>query len=465
MKLTFLLYWTLIGLTFLLGFGLLASLPAAAPQRLVADQVVLKVPQDYPAIQAAIDAAPEGATIRIAPGTYSENLRITKSVHLEGSGVDVTFFKPVLGFRDQDDINPVITIQSLQEMHLRLSSLTLTQPSQPLAELLGYDRFDDAVGLKIEEGADDKVSLLIDNTRWTLLSSKIGSRSRLRRLEVRESRFERNSGTWQINSSWTAMEAEIVRNLFLQELSGPTIIAKSLSFRENTIIGSAVFNNYNFMLRLAEGGRGEVVGNIVVSTGWGLTIDQSGEEATWIVRGNWFLNNDGASLYLSSSSSTDSLPRFDVLIEENKIVSGSLGIMIGIPSHLQRGAWGDIRLRRNHIAGNQVPRNPIDPSYILDVPFGHGVAILSLHREWPSMGPVKIELSENQIEFNDGWGVAINYARYGRDRDPRCAISGLEYQGKEIVPPLIAGSNNIFRNNGKGDLCPANYPWPPGFRK
>ncbi|WP_205006295.1 hypothetical protein, partial [Escherichia coli] len=34
-----------------------------------------------------------------------------------------------------------------------------------------------------------------------------------------------------------------------------------------------------------------------------------------------------------------------------------------------------------------------------------------------------------------------------------------------FIDPEITGSGNIFRNNGKGDLCPPDYPWPPGFRK
>ncbi|MEM4402422.1 MAG: right-handed parallel beta-helix repeat-containing protein [Candidatus Caldarchaeum sp.] len=29
----------------------------------------------------------------------------------------------------------------------------------------------------------------------------------------------------------------------------------------------------------------------------------------------------------------------------------------------------------------------------------------------------------------------------------------------------IAGERNLFKDNGKGDLCPPDYPWPPGFSK
>src|SRR3954468_16814488 len=42
----------------------------------------LRVPQDYSTIQAAIDAAPQDATVVVAPGNYRENLLIHRSITL-----------------------------------------------------------------------------------------------------------------------------------------------------------------------------------------------------------------------------------------------------------------------------------------------------------------------------------------------------------------------------------------------
>jgi hypothetical protein len=54
-------------------------------------QDALRVPQDYPTIQAAIDAAKPGAKVVVAGGTYFENLVIGKSVTLVAkSGAAVT---------------------------------------------------------------------------------------------------------------------------------------------------------------------------------------------------------------------------------------------------------------------------------------------------------------------------------------------------------------------------------------
>lgn len=54
---------------------------------------VLKVPQEYQTIQAAVDAAPPQATIEVAPGVYSENLLLYKGVWLKGAGAEQTVIK------------------------------------------------------------------------------------------------------------------------------------------------------------------------------------------------------------------------------------------------------------------------------------------------------------------------------------------------------------------------------------
>lgn len=56
----------------------------------VCGQKVKNVPADYSTIQAAIDAAKTGDTIKIAAGTYNESLQMKSGVCLDGAGIDKT---------------------------------------------------------------------------------------------------------------------------------------------------------------------------------------------------------------------------------------------------------------------------------------------------------------------------------------------------------------------------------------
>jgi pectin methylesterase-like acyl-CoA thioesterase len=49
------------------------------------ERLVVRVPEDFSTIQAAIDAVAEGGTVLIGPGEYRENIQITKSLHVIGS--------------------------------------------------------------------------------------------------------------------------------------------------------------------------------------------------------------------------------------------------------------------------------------------------------------------------------------------------------------------------------------------
>jgi len=66
---------------------------AIAPHAAVTAQgrtAVLKVPGDHPTISAAIAAANPGDTVRVAGGTYREQVVIDKAIKLHGAGREKT---------------------------------------------------------------------------------------------------------------------------------------------------------------------------------------------------------------------------------------------------------------------------------------------------------------------------------------------------------------------------------------
>jgi len=67
------------------GFMMIASVAIVA-WPVTAKEI--KVPQDFPAIQAAVNAADEGDTITVGPGLYQENVVIAKRLTLQGAGTD-----------------------------------------------------------------------------------------------------------------------------------------------------------------------------------------------------------------------------------------------------------------------------------------------------------------------------------------------------------------------------------------
>ncbi len=64
--------------------------PPPSTRYAVCDQSVKNVPGNYPTIQAAIDDASVGDTVKVAAGTYNENIRLKSGICLEGAGVDQT---------------------------------------------------------------------------------------------------------------------------------------------------------------------------------------------------------------------------------------------------------------------------------------------------------------------------------------------------------------------------------------
>ena len=113
-------------LAILLAFVLSVGMAASANARARTSTLCVGNRADcYATIQAALDAAADGATVRILPGTYVGGITIAKSVQLQGAGAHATVISGG---------GPVVTIGLAGtpiSPSVRLTGLTITVVRTP----------------------------------------------------------------------------------------------------------------------------------------------------------------------------------------------------------------------------------------------------------------------------------------------------------------------------------------------
>jgi len=82
-------------------------------------------------LQAAIDAAEEGAVLCLSPGTYEENLTIAKGLTLRGLGADPQAVR-IVGV---EWVKPVIRIESDSEIEVKVEKLTVAEAGYGIVAL------------------------------------------------------------------------------------------------------------------------------------------------------------------------------------------------------------------------------------------------------------------------------------------------------------------------------------------
>ena len=158
----------------------------------------------YSTIQAAVNAAPAGSTVKVAAGTYNEYVLITKPVLLKGAGagrsiIDAASASPVYGVTiqgvQQQTIVSGFTIEKAPLAGIQVAgstavviihntvqgndtNLNLTDPSNPTcAGALPFDAEDCGEGINLNGavGATVKANTIENNAGGILLSDEFGA--------------------------------------------------------------------------------------------------------------------------------------------------------------------------------------------------------------------------------------------------------------------------------------------------
>ncbi|MEM4413247.1 MAG: right-handed parallel beta-helix repeat-containing protein, partial [Candidatus Caldarchaeum sp.] len=190
----------------------------------------LRVPQDYKTIQEAINAAKSGDTILVDPGTYVENLTITKrEITIRGADPE----KVIVQAKFADD--PVVLIR---ERDVRISSLTLTGGSRgvqidPRADTPVLSRLvvraNKSEGLFVEgvRSGELRDSLIAQNGKGVFVGSRAAFRLQGNRITQNQDGVEASD----------ANRLELVEN-FVIENRGCGLRADEASADPNVLVGS-----------------------------------------------------------------------------------------------------------------------------------------------------------------------------------------------------------------------------------
>jgi len=331
------------------GLGLQGTWPASQQERFV-----VRVPQDFPTIQAAIDAVAEGGTVLIGPGTYQENLKITKSLRLIGAGQQIVKIHP-----KDDPFGPPPLYSG-----------------QPAIEIT-------------TEGKEKFIQIYL--ARFSL---------------ERPEGLEMRNGIGLGGVTQAIVEDVAISGYYYGLIGGRDVILSRVSIYRNATgveSGSLTVRNSLF--------HDNVVG--IKSFGGNLEVRQS-----------MFARNSAAIAILDFGWSSGVRE-----LRENAMTGNGVGLYLAL------GPTSDIQEKLK--AANQ-----------------------------PELGPYLITMSDNEIVGNTDYGIALAHSGCVEGQVEAAIFYPFSLiWSKQKVLIAFWEKNNTIRNNGKGDLCPPDYPWPPGFRK
>jgi nitrous oxidase accessory protein NosD len=390
-----------IQLTIGIFFMLMLLMITCAPKGGLSVQAVLRVPQYYPTIQAAIDAAPQGATILVegAYKVYYENLTIKKSLRLQAED------KPVV-IRGQKGDTPTITITS----------------DVPIQVALEYFQvFQDANQFCISIGG--KAQVLLKNQHVYGGGIWIGGLAHLTLQDAVLSSSLLSDGLF-LDSSATA---DII-NTRISGTGASGIFLKGTA--KANLLGSTI-SGYGVGIRLMGSAQVVVKDSVIGGNDWGIKILElrEGYLPTAILENSQVSGNE-------------------IGIEVTSLSRGHLKLVTSQVSSNRRsgiylGGEGTAELQHSLVLGNGTDpgckSRPAPPFECI----WSGIVVFEKAR---------LKLASTEIRGNAYWGLTANLQQ--------CGFVSNSFGGEVILEDdknIIEGNNRSGKLNGMGN--PGNHPF------
>ncbi|MCK9566691.1 MAG: right-handed parallel beta-helix repeat-containing protein, partial [Methanothrix sp.] len=216
-------------------------------------------------IQKAIDVANPGDIIEILPGTYNENINITKSLILRGiSGKD----RPILVSRDRGD-----TVRILAN-GTRLEGLSLTGATDWSMAAVQVHSQDNIIANNTMHG--NAIGIIVSSGNNTIDSNEVDD-NYLGGLVI-----------------FSAAENNIANNRFISNNQAGVLTINSTN---NTIINNNVSENLGIAIKLFQSRDNLVEDNMMITNDYGITLSNADNN---YIYNNTAINNDyGIYPYLS----------------------------------------------------------------------------------------------------------------------------------------------------------------------
>ncbi len=371
---------------------------------------------DFTSIQQAIEAAHPGDIIKIEAGIYHENLVIPKDLSLTGIGPAQTVVKAL------DPDKPILYVPGDSKVRVSIRAMAFVGIPRPRSSspLCSGPEHHGQCSVGIEVGGEAALTL-----EWVRIEDFQGG------IWGYDSSTARISSTEISNSGWYG--------LLLEGSANFTIIDSSITNPNSEPASDYTPERYGVLMR--EDAQLRMIGTSIMSNYNSVAIKLEGRAQATLEFGHIAQNREGIRLHDEAratilSSAIVGHPVAGIYAQDRAqfVLNYSL---LALNSH-GGGGFGAIRVV------NESKASISKTSFILN---GAGIVVAD---------SAQLILNDSRL-LRNLWGVLLYVSPCFIDAPKQTKVT-IVGQGNEIPDQNQEDGNSLA-------LCPADYPWPPGFRK